>query len=388
MPKKSDNYVIQSIEYGRYGPAIRICNGTVEAVIIPSISRVMHYSLVGEENVLWLDPPRKGRVDPDEWIGIGGSRIWLWPESEWELRTGRAWPPLPTYDEPSEAKIAPDGRTVVLRSPVHAAYGVRIVRSVRLEDRGTKLISTTRLVPEPGMKTQAAAPWEICKISPPEWGLARVSKLTEDDPGYKWLLRERDALTIGQWDAGYLQITEARADHVGKVGMNGDQLVAKRGKRLFAQRNLAASSGTYQPYARLQWYKSAKLALPKSSEKCFVELEHTAPVCLPTDDTPPLVVEWSILKLAEDQPSREDLEFHLSALSESVSRSMCPQYSSHHEVAGIPGGSTIPGNPSAHQKNPDFSGVSYRGDRIRTPNPSTKTRNLLGKMKHRRKSWC
>lgn len=311
------SYSIQNVRYGSYGQAIRLSNGTAEAIVVPSISRIMHYSLVGDANLLWQNPQLVELLNAGEWVGLGGDRIWLWPESEWEQRTGRVWPPIPAYDDPSSVTIASDGRTIVLRSGVFADYGLRIVRHIRLADEGSELIATTYLVPEPGMKVQAAAAWEITKIPHPEWGLVRNRASAGMETPYAWLSREEDALSVEPLGPGFLRLRERRPDHVAKIGLDGDLLIAKLGNRILVQQNLSASKTGYKPNAMVQWYKSTHPVLTNPSEQGFVELEHTAPVTVPTAKSRPLVVVWSILALQNGSLRQEELTAYLNAFSAS-----------------------------------------------------------------------
>jgi hypothetical protein len=136
--------------------AIRLNNGTVTVVVVPSIGgRIMRYARTGEgENVLWTNPdvqPRSvlGRDEPttttpSAWRNFGGDKAWPWPQDQWPLYTGRTWPP------PSEADHVPFkprliGRLGVrLESPPLPGYSARIVREISLEPTGTRVNIVTR----------------------------------------------------------------------------------------------------------------------------------------------------------------------------------------------------------------------------------------------------
>ncbi|HEX4945248.1 MAG TPA: hypothetical protein VFZ34_01125, partial [Blastocatellia bacterium] len=83
---------VKQAEYNGWKDALILSNGKVEAIIIPSIGRVMQFRFVGEEGVFWENPAVAGKpVKPDakEWINFGGDKPWPAPQADWPKVTPR-----------------------------------------------------------------------------------------------------------------------------------------------------------------------------------------------------------------------------------------------------------------------------------------------------------
>ena len=63
-------------------PAYRLTNGTVEAVVVPSIGRVMRWGKIGGPNLLWNNDPSK--ITETGWKNYGGDKTWLSPQIYWD----------------------------------------------------------------------------------------------------------------------------------------------------------------------------------------------------------------------------------------------------------------------------------------------------------------
>ena len=118
-----------------------LSNGSVEAVIVPAIGRVMQFRLAGDTaGAFWenraldgqLHQSAPGQPSPAEWFNFGGDKCWPAPQSAWPRQQGRDWPPPAAFDSrPMEATATQ--RSVVLTSPVDPAFGIQVVRHVELE---------------------------------------------------------------------------------------------------------------------------------------------------------------------------------------------------------------------------------------------------------------
>ena len=124
----------EQIDYQTWPDAIRLFNGTAEAVIVPSIGRVMRYGHVGGENLLWENPKLYGQAgaEPDAktWRNFGGEKVWPWPQSDWAKHAGRQWPPPHEVDQRPHAASIVDRSSVRLVSPELPGYGVRVCADV------------------------------------------------------------------------------------------------------------------------------------------------------------------------------------------------------------------------------------------------------------------
>lgn len=113
--------------------AIVLRNGVVEAVVVPSVGRVMQFRFAGEaDGPFWENEKLAGQPMPkDPWKAahgsFGGDKTWPAPQSLWN------WPPPDIFDaEPVTARINAD-RSVTLTSTPSPRFGLRTVRRIALE---------------------------------------------------------------------------------------------------------------------------------------------------------------------------------------------------------------------------------------------------------------
>lgn len=131
--------------YRGWAGAYRLSNGTVDAVVVPQIGRVMAFHFTGRpetspffNNKLWLGKaapptpdPRNPKTFPTEWHNYGGDKLWPSPQSDWPKRQPVGWPPDPTIDTgPYTVKRLRNGLRLV--GPVSPFFGVRVIRDITL----------------------------------------------------------------------------------------------------------------------------------------------------------------------------------------------------------------------------------------------------------------
>ena len=126
-------------------PAIVRGDG-IEAVVIPSLGRIMDLRRPGEkEGVLWQNPALRSepvRPDAASWTNFGGDKTWPAPESRWMKNTAGQWMPPKVFDQtPLRASLTEEG--LRLESPVDALSGVRFTRLIRPAGRRTLAVTTT-----------------------------------------------------------------------------------------------------------------------------------------------------------------------------------------------------------------------------------------------------
>ena len=136
--QKPRKITIQKQSYRGWNDALVMSNGIVEAVIVPSIGRVMQFRFAGEsEGVFWENAALAGKpVNPtsNDWGNFGGDKSWPAPQSEWPKITPRAWPPPVAFDSmPCTAEIK--GDAVELTTPIDPHYGIRVRRTITLDAR-------------------------------------------------------------------------------------------------------------------------------------------------------------------------------------------------------------------------------------------------------------
>ncbi len=130
--------------YHGWHDAIVLRNRVVEAVIVPSVGRVMQFRFVGEtDGPFWENEKLAGQPMPAEpWKvahgSFGGDKTWPAPQTLWN------WPPPDVFDAlPLTARVNAD-RSVTLDSAVSQRFGLRTVRRITLEaDAPVMRIDTT-----------------------------------------------------------------------------------------------------------------------------------------------------------------------------------------------------------------------------------------------------
>lgn len=171
-PDKHDGSAVsvERISYHAWPECFRLFNGRVEAVVVPAISRVMRFGIVGEpEEAFWQNRVLDGQqssTDTKEWFNFGGDKCWPAPQSEWPERTGRAWPP-PTAFDAQPAVVTLINRGVVLTSAIDPHYGIQMLRTVELDPiRPVMRIATEfRKLQGPAV---TVAIWTITQLGDPE----------------------------------------------------------------------------------------------------------------------------------------------------------------------------------------------------------------------------
>jgi hypothetical protein len=153
-------------EHRGWHNAIILRNGLVEAVIVPSVGRVMQFRFAGEsDGPFWENEQLAGRPMPTEpWKAahgsFGGDKTWPAPQSLWN------WPPPDVFDTVSLTARVNDDRSVTLTSPVSPRFGLRTVRHINLDPAAAILrIATTyeKVAGEP----LAVSVWIISQLRDP-----------------------------------------------------------------------------------------------------------------------------------------------------------------------------------------------------------------------------
>lgn len=301
---------VQPIPYAGWRDALRLDNGTVELVIVPSIARIMRYAFVGGgPNVLWDNPTTRGQaVRVGDWPNIGGDKVWPWPQDEWPRRQGRAWPPPSASDQaPHRAEIVAPG-TVRLTSPVLAGYGLRIVRDVRLGPPGTTQVTLrSRFEKVRGGADFPVAVWSITQVQVPELVIARLLPGSPLPNGYKMLAPD-PWKSIRTAQNGFL-VAERPTATSAKIGLDADLLAGVRDGQLFTLRTLATPPlGAVTPGERAQIYSQPDNESDRARGITpYIEMELTGPLKIlrgAGESSPTLDMEWQLRRL---RPGETDL---------------------------------------------------------------------------------
>ena len=162
--------------------AVVLNNGRVEAVVVPSIGRVMQFRFAtAVDGPLWENPVQLGKPMPAKpWEAahgsFGGDKTWPAPQSQWN------WPPPDVFDAAPLALRVEADRSVVLTSPVSERFGIRTERRISLATNSTtmQIVTTYEKVSGPPAETSV---WVITQAKDPVAVYVPVPKDTKFPEG-------------------------------------------------------------------------------------------------------------------------------------------------------------------------------------------------------------
>lgn len=160
---------VETVTYGGWDECVRITNGTIELVATTGVGpRIVHFSFVDGDNVLYLDPEATGTAGGNEWELYGGHRLWHAPEAEPR-----------TYVPDNDAvayELTDEG--CLLTQDAEALTGLRKEIEVRM-DGDTASVEIGHRITNDGVWPVEFAPWGITVLAP---GGTAVVPLESGDP--------------------------------------------------------------------------------------------------------------------------------------------------------------------------------------------------------------
>ena len=129
---------------------------------IVNIERIMSYSLVGNENIMWENDELLGKVESleiGEWLNYGGYKLWPAPQSVWN------WPPDKFLDRgPCEVKIAGED-TLIMTGMKSEQSGIRFIREIKIFKKSSK-IEIKQIMENTSDKEVEWGIWEVTQLQP------------------------------------------------------------------------------------------------------------------------------------------------------------------------------------------------------------------------------
>lgn len=196
---------ISEVTYGGRR-AFRLTDGRSEAVVVPSIGRVMRYGLIGGENWLWNAPDKP--VDMGGWANYGGDKTWPSPQGEWPKMFGKgSWPPPVEWDgKPHWFKVegsAAFGSVLHTSSRVAPGGGARIERTYYFEDGD--FVAAQRALKVSGAPIDFSI-WSIAQVNLPD---AIYAPLNPDSPyknNWRWHIQPAHDVPVRNLSPSLLQL--------------------------------------------------------------------------------------------------------------------------------------------------------------------------------------
>ena len=214
---------VARISYHGWPDCYLIANGSVEAVVVPAIGRVMQLRLKGEaEGAFWQNRALDGQLHgaaSSEWMNFGGDKCWPAPQSAWPQHQGRDWPPPVAFDSRPVEAVAVE-RGVELTSPIDPGYGIQTVRRVELDPAQPVMRIRTEYRKLSGAPVTVGI-WTITQMSEPERVCIQLPEASKFAAGFSRLMPAEPAgLKI---DGRLLSLTRHAQQQV-KVGSDGSSM--------------------------------------------------------------------------------------------------------------------------------------------------------------------
>jgi hypothetical protein len=271
LPAPAPRDVVVHTDYQGWPDAILLGNGVVEAVIVPSIGRVMQFRFRGEpDGPFWANAGLLGqKVDPasPDWVNFGGDKAWPSPQDDWARIAPRGWPPPVGFDGlPMEA--VRDGSAVILVSAVDPSYGIRVRRRIELAADRPVMTITTRFEKTAGPPMEVGV-WTITQVRDP----VAVYAVLPDPPrsGAAYVRMSEELPANLKVENGLIALT--RDPHKNrKIGVRAGTLV------WLGRSELLRIDSALVPGARYPDQESSAEIYTNEDPLAYVELEILGPV--------------------------------------------------------------------------------------------------------------
>ncbi|MDX1932405.1 MAG: hypothetical protein SFU56_07355 [Capsulimonadales bacterium] len=314
---------IERVRYKGWSDCWKLSNGTVELVLVPAVSRILHYGFKGGPNLLWENRPLAGTVGDGktgDWRNVGGDKVWPWPQDDWERLLPRAWPPPPVADALPVQVTVVGKDTLRTTSDRLMPWGVRILREIRMEPTGTGVHIVSRFVRETDGEVAPCAPWTVTQVPATPWVIARLLPASTLPDGYKSFSGEAKFKSVTKLPEGVL-LVERNPTQATKIGFDGDILATLQADTLFLIRQAKSlpadhRGGAWAPGDRAQLYSQPDDAnAAKAGTLPYIELEMTAPrKSLKKGETVTLAQFWELRRLPEPQRNPSGVAVLLKSL--------------------------------------------------------------------------
>ncbi len=178
------------INYKEWNNAIQLTNNEIKLVVVPQIGRIIHFSYINENNLLYENSALEGQVFSAEkpykvngeitHAGFGGDRIWPTKQDDFEKVNGNRGLSDPWIDG-SEWKYEIVENGVKITSRISEYLGVKVTRIITLDKKGTTVnihqkMEKVKLGQQENLEPIPLTLWNLSKVINPEFGILPLSK--------------------------------------------------------------------------------------------------------------------------------------------------------------------------------------------------------------------
>lgn len=182
--------------------AYKLTDGKSEAIIVPSLGRVMRYGLVDGANQLWVSPNKAWKTG--EWRNVGGDKTWPAPQSQWATWQKQGWPPSRAWDsEPHRAEVLSGGR-LRTTSGVGEGIGARVVREFWFNAQGEFVVEqAVEKISGPPVQLSI---WSVTQIAPPDAIFFPINPQSPFKNNFHWIARPQQNVAWSNPSPTLLQV--------------------------------------------------------------------------------------------------------------------------------------------------------------------------------------
>ena len=293
---------VDQVDFRGWRDSWRISNGACELVVVPSINRVMSFSLAGGANLLWVSKDANGQVfaqDDGRWHNLGGDKVWPTSQDLWKACTGRnGWPPPFAFDS-APACAAPIPGGVRLTSAVDANFDAVCVREFVM-DPSNAVVNIRQWYDKRMGKPMPMTFWSITQVRRPDISLLPPGSAV-NGPGYRKLGDLQPECLSAQVSALALRGSETVCQKIGVTTNtacdNGWVGALWQGEgTLFVQSHRLVRDGAY-PDGGCQ----AEIYAANRENGSYAEMELLSPLqTLPAGERLRHDVVWQLVRLPAD----------------------------------------------------------------------------------------
>jgi hypothetical protein len=156
---------VSSITYQGWKDSYLLTNGVIKLVVVPSIGRIMEYSLTGEKNIIYNNDSLSGKLFPflDQkrpWHNYGGDKLWIAPEKK-AMKEGWSY----NFDNsPWKVEVISSSEINFIGPPV-PLVGIKFSRNIKIypDSSRVKIIETMENVSEHSVSWSI---WNVSQVNP------------------------------------------------------------------------------------------------------------------------------------------------------------------------------------------------------------------------------
>jgi hypothetical protein len=142
---------VEKIAYGGWSNCLRLSNGVIDIIATTDVGpRIIRYGLVGKENEFFEDPNQMGKTGGTEWMGFGGHRLWLAPESA----------PRSYYPDNNSIEYEMDGDTLRLLPEMESSTRMQKEIDITL-DTNSSHVTVVHKITNHNLWDITMAPWAL-----------------------------------------------------------------------------------------------------------------------------------------------------------------------------------------------------------------------------------